>query len=319
MQRSTALIPGSILVAALALLPGPAAGQTSNDPQDPGTPTTQGTQDQGMQNQGTPQARGTQTQGTQGQGMEGQGAQAAQGGMAQGPASADPQALELVNRLIETMGGQSNFDRARYFRFTFAGRRRHYWDKWTGQHRLEGQNAQGQSFVVLSNVNTRQGTAYLNGQQVEGAAVQEYVNGAHAAWVNDTYWLLAPYKLKDPGVNLKHEGSEQLDGVNYDKLAVTFQQGTGLTSGDRYWFYISKNSGLVERWAYLLQGQPENTQPTHWLWQNWQQIGNVVLSPVRVQVGGQGPESRIEFTDLAVTESMPETVFTSPEAPAGAQ
>lgn len=218
-------------------------------------------------------------------------------------------APELVEATLQAMGGRPAWDASRHICFTFAARRAHCWDRHTGRHRLEGQSADGKTFVVLSNINTREGNAFLDGQPVTGEQARQYVEGAYQAWVNDTYWLLAPYKLQDPGVNLTYEGPEAIDGVQYEKMALTFGQNVGLTPGDRYWVYINPANGLMERWAYVLQTQDPNSQPTHWLWQGWQKYGGIMLAPTRVQVGA---DEKIEFTNIAVRTNVPDEVYTSP-------
>jgi hypothetical protein len=219
-------------------------------------------------------------------------------------------ANDVSEALLQAMGGRPAWDRARHLCFTFAAARAHCWDKYTGNHRLEGKNQQGQAFVVLENINTRQGSAFLNGQPVPQDQLQAYLDGAYQAWANDTYWLLMPYKLQDPGVNLEYVGSEEIDGVRYEKLHLTFGQNVGLTPGDQYWAYINPRTGLMERWSYILQNQDPNSQPTQWLWQGWQKYGSIMLAPNRVQVGGDG---RIEFTGIEVAGDVPDTVYTSPQ------
>jgi hypothetical protein len=136
--------------------------------------------------------------------------------------------------------------------------------------------------------------------------------------VNDTYWLLMPYKLQDPGVNLAYEGTTELDGKSYDKLHVTFGK-VGLTPGDQYWAFINRDTHLMDRWAYLLQDEPREAAPTAWLWQGWQRFGKIQLAPTRQQVGG---DRKLELSDIAVFETLPDSVFTSPApvaAPAAGQ
>ncbi|HXO29659.1 MAG TPA: hypothetical protein VOA80_20070, partial [Thermoanaerobaculia bacterium] len=50
----------------------------------------------------------------------------------------DPKAVAVADATLAAMGGQAAWDGTHYLRFTFAGRRTHFWDKWTGRHRLEG-------------------------------------------------------------------------------------------------------------------------------------------------------------------------------------
>ena len=93
-----------------------------------------------------------------------------------------------------------------------------------------------------------------------------------------------PYKLRDPGVNLSYAGEETIDGKTYDKLALSFGK-VGLTPGDRYWVYINRDTGLMDRWAYILQDMPKEGPPTVWKWEGWQKYGNIMLAPHRTQVG----------------------------------
>src|SRR5215218_3731277 len=136
-------------------------------------------------------------------------------------AQAAPSASDVANQVMQALGGKEAWDSTHYLRFSFAGRRTHHWDKWTGRHRLEGQTPEGQKYVVLHNINTHQGEDWIDGKKAEGDAAKEWLDRAYGAWVNDTYWLLMPYKLQDPGVNLTYEGTEQLDGNTYDKLHLS--------------------------------------------------------------------------------------------------
>lgn len=227
-------------------------------------------------------------------------------------ASAQPTAADVAGQVMQALGGKEAWDATRFLRFTFAGRRTHHWDKWSGRHRLEGQSPEGQKYVVLHDLNSREGEVWLDGQKAEADAAKEWLDRAYGAWINDTYWLLMPYKLQDPGVNLTYEGTEQIEGMTYDKLHLTFGN-VGLTPGDEYWAYINRDTHLMDRWAYLLQagpGQPRAPEPTVWRWQGWQKYGNILLSPTRAQVTG---DRKLELTDIAVFETLPDSVFTSPE------
>ncbi|HEX7181669.1 MAG TPA: hypothetical protein VF756_07490 [Thermoanaerobaculia bacterium] len=224
-------------------------------------------------------------------------------------AQGGPSAEKVAGQVMQALGGKEAWDATRFLRFTFAGRRTHHWDKWTGRHRIEGQTQEGQRYLVLHNINTRQGDAWLDGQKLDGDKAKEWLERAYQAWVNDTYWLLMPYKLRDPGVKLTHEGTEQIDGKTYDKLHLTFES-VGLTPKDRYWAYINRDTHLMDRWAYVLQDQPADAQPTVWAWQGWQRYGKIMLAPSRSQVTG---DRKLELGDIAVFDSLPDSVFTSPE------
>jgi hypothetical protein len=223
-------------------------------------------------------------------------------------AIADPAAAAVVDALTQALGGEAAWDGTHYLHWTFAGRRTHTWDKWTGRHRLEGKTKEGESYVVLDNINTREGTAFVNGKPAAGEQAKKLVEGSYGAWVNDTYWLLMPYKLKDHGVNVTYAGKDEIEGKGYDKLALSFGQ-VGLTPGDHYWAWINRDTHLMDRWAYVLQDQPKDAAPTIWLWNGWQRYGKIMLAPSRIRVGGEG---RLELANIDVPETLPDSVFTAP-------
>jgi len=221
-------------------------------------------------------------------------------------ARSDARAVAVAERVVEALGGTAAWEATRFVRFDFAGRRRHWWDRYDGRHRVEGTTQEGAPYVVLHNVQSREGRAWVGGQAVSGDRAKEMLENAYGAWVNDTYWLLMPFKMKDPGVILAYEGEEQVNGSTYDKVRLSFE-GVGLTPQDRYWVYVDRTSGLVDRWAYVLQGQ--SPPPTTWIWKDWQSYGRLKLSPLRVNAEN-GRELRLDA--IALPAAMPEAVFTDP-------
>ncbi len=225
------------------------------------------------------------------------------------PETAPPSAEQVVDSLAAALGGPEAWQATRYLHFTFAGRRTHTWDRATGRHRVEGQTQDGKNYVVLSNLDTQQGVASVEGQLVAAGSAEaaELLKLAYGAWVNDTYWLLMPYKLRDPGVSLRHDGRETIDGRTYDKLAMSFEK-VGLTPGDRYWVYVDTETHLVGRWAYHLEGMKPEEPPTAWTWEGWQTYGGIQLAPMRRKVGS---DRTLELSDLRVETTLPDSVFTS--------
>ncbi len=232
-------------------------------------------------------------------------ADSAQGG------NAGPSVDELVARVTAGLGGEQAWQEARYITFEFAGRRSHWWDRYTGRHRMEGTTREGARYVVLENVHDegKAGRAWLDGKEVTGDDGAMMVQHAYAAWVNDTFWLISPYKLRDPGVHLEAAGKETVDGVTYDKLHLSFDH-VGLTPGDQYWMFINPTTGRVDRWQYVLESQ--EPPPTVWRWIDWKQYGpGIWLSSRRDKLGDEPVE--LTLGPIEVPKSLPESVFTSPE------
>ena len=242
------------------------------------------------------------------------------------PAGSDPRAIEIADRVLVALGGEAAWAGTRNLVFTFAvargdtelTRRTHYWDRTTGRHRIEYTDRDQRSFVVIHTMGSTIGDttasavlAAAGGAPVsDPAELRGLKERAHAMWVNDGYWLLMPYKLKDPGVHLAYDGEKTEDGRTWDVIHLRFDQ-VGLTPGDQYWAYVNRDTGLLERWAFRLESMPPDAEPKAFDWMNWRRYGGILLSDAKVAVGGN---QRIFFPDLAVFDELPASVFTSTAA-----
>jgi hypothetical protein len=239
-------------------------------------------------------------------------------GSSQEPADGDPKAREVADRLLRALGGKDSWEKARYFRFDFVVENKgkvvadfkHLWDRYTGKYRVEGQTDAGKKYVVLyQNINAKKGDVFVNAQPVQGQEKQKFLETGYERFINDSYWLLMPYKWRDPGVRLKYEGkSEGEHGQVWDKVLLTFQN-VGLTPKDRYWAFVNQKSGLMDRWEYILQGGKGPATAADWL--DWRQFGGIMLSTEKKI---KGKPTRILFKNLAVSSSLDEKPFTSMEA-----
>src|SRR5262245_54374320 len=124
-------------------------------------------------------------------------------------AASDPSAVALANSVMQHMGGKQAWDKTRFLRWNFFGRRLHHWDRWTGDVRIEAKDR-----VMLLNLGTKNGHVFDKGVEItDPTARRQALEEAYEIWVNDSYWLIMPYKLLDPGVNLKSLGpSKMADG-----------------------------------------------------------------------------------------------------------
>jgi hypothetical protein len=230
------------------------------------------------------------------------------------PPHADPatRAHGIADEVMLALGGKDAWNGTHFLRFDFAveagGQKRpprsHTWDKWTGRYRLEGRTPEGDPYVVLMNVNTKQGQAWKKGIALAGDDLQKMLEKAYGAWINDTYWLLMPFKMRDPGVNLEWTGETKPDAGDEDKIVLTFGQ-VGLTPKDRYTVYVNRATHLVDRWDYVLQDGDKGS----FLWKDWRHVGRLMLSADRVSM----PEKvRIFFPVLDAPATVADSVFTTP-------
>lgn len=213
---------------------------------------------------------------------------------------ADEKAAAIAAKVMEAMGGAKAYNNTHYLTWRFFGKRFHVWDKWSGDARVED----GKGLVVSVNINTRKGKAWQNGVEITDAAVlEEKLTWGYEAWINDSYWLVMPYKLRDPGVTLAYTREDKTeDGRAADVLTMTFEN-VGVTPENKYEVFVDKESGLVTQWSFFekaADSQPRFTNP----WSNWKRHGEIMLSADR----GRG-----SHTDVAVLTQVPATTFTSPE------
>jgi hypothetical protein len=229
-------------------------------------------------------------------------------------AASDPKAVAIADKVMAALGGQKAWEGTRYLHFDFAvdreGKtlfsRAHTWDKWSGRYRLDAKTKEGDPLVVLMNINTKEGEAWRKGKKLLGEEKRRELEQAFGAWTNDTYWLLMPYKLRDPGVNLALAGEEKKDGKTWDKLLLTFDN-VGLTPKDKYWVYVNRDTGLVDRWDFVLKGEAK--PPSTFTWEGWKSCGKIQLPSDHVSTKDK---VRIHHPMLEAPAAVADSVFTNP-------
>jgi hypothetical protein len=214
-------------------------------------------------------------------------------------AESDPKAVALAESTLVRMGGRDAWAHTHYLQWNFFGRRKHTWDRFTGMDRIETGDR-----IVLVNIQTHDGHVFDKGAEItDPAAKKAALDLGYGWWVNDSYWLIMPYKLLDPGVNLKYLGPSKLsDGRAADLLGLTFGAGIGMTPENRYDVWIARDTGLVEQWSYYAAAADTAPQFTM-AWKGWKRFGKMLLATDH----GQG-----EPWETAAPDSVPRALFEKP-------
>lgn len=211
----------------------------------------------------------------------------------------DPAAVELADSIMIAMGGRENWDNTRFISWNFFGRRDLVWDKHTGDVRIE---SQPDSTVYLVNINTLKGRVQINGEELtDRDSLQKMLEKAKSIWINDSYWLVMPYKLKDTGVTLKYLGEDTtLTGVKANVLEVTFEN-VGDTPQNKYRVYVDLGDNLVKQWAYYKDAAQDSASAV-WPFDNYKRYGDILLSADRSD--NRGPR------DVRVDQKLSPETFT---------
>lgn len=123
-------------------------------------------------------------------------------------------------------------------------------------------------------------------------AQDEDGKAAYGRWVNDSYWLLAPLKILDPGVKVSYEGMKDADGASWETLRVSFEK-VGLTPEDNYLLYIDPETKLVQAWDYM----PKGDTVMHGTWDKYEDFNGLKLATEHVFAG-----KLIRFADVKVVQ-----------------
>jgi len=214
----------------------------------------------------------------------------------------DPRAVAIADQVLQACGGKENWEHTRYLVWRCLGKRLNVWDKETGDIRVESRKS-----IVLMNLNTMKGRAWLRGREItEKEELQRAMEYGYEAWVNDSYWIFLPFKLRDEGVVLEYvgEGKAEEGGNVADILSLTFRN-TGLTPENKYHIYVDRSTKLIVRWDFYLNAsdpEPRFTMP----WKNYKRYGEILLSDDR---------GTKKHTDIAVFDELPEDILTKPDRP----
>ncbi len=210
------------------------------------------------------------------------------------PAQSDAKAVAAVDGMLAALGGAPAWDKAKQIswelKYTLDGDMkfwfRHHWDRWNGRHRFEVVDMNTHKAAVSANddklrkwrvamydlfdTEARRYAEY-GGKPIARDDVKKFVVFALTHWKQNHYQLAFHYKVKDPGVILKHVGEyKEKDGLckpTCDTIKVTFASGVG---EDTYYININSESKLPE---FIEKQSPKGR--IGFLLQDWQTVSGM--------------------------------------------
>lgn len=176
---------------------------------------------------------------------------------------ADEKSNTLLKALAEVNGGYEKLSMKKDVQFKYV------YDNFENgkdvsleKHIFDGEHSWGSYKTHQRNVLPKQ----------EGLAVQSLVDGKPALTLNgkhiadekalgatvflrkvNFYWFTMMYKLQDPGTIYKHLGTEDVNGVTYDKVSLTYNSGiTKKEKNDEYILYFNPKTHLIDFFFFSL-------------------------------------------------------------------
>lgn len=213
----------------------------------------------------------------------------------------DAKAKSIAEKVMKSMGGEKAWNKTRYLAWTFNNQYQ-VWDKHQNRFRWERD-----SLVAIIDTQTKDGNVYVAGQELQNPEEkQKLLDRAYALWINNSYWLVMPFKLKDDGVTLKYIGEgTTMAGEEADILEMTFES-VGLTPQNKYRLWVNKKDELITQWAFYRNYTDEHPTFTR-RWNGYQKYGRIRLASDR-----SNPQSDFKLTHIAAPKAVPDKVFNSP-------
>lgn len=213
------------------------------------------------------------------------------------PEKSDVIAVELADKVIKAHGGEENWDNTHYISWNFLGVRDLIWDKYTGNVRID---FPGEKSTYLININQDTGRVKIGDRELTKAdSLDKYIERGKQIWVNDSYWLVFPFKLKDPGVQLQYAGQDSTENENLaDVISLTFEK-VGFTPQNKYKAYIDPDSYLILQWDFY-RNASDSVATFKNVWTDYQEYGDIMLS------SGRGER---ELRNIKVAQEWDDSVF----------
>jgi len=184
-----------------------------------------------------------------------------------------PEAEAMAEKMLKTINNEA-YKNTRFMEWSYAGGAHTYkWDKENGKVTVRWND-----YIVHLNLNdtSKSVVSDLN-KQLSGKEASEVISTAWNYFNNDSFWLVAPFKVFDKGTNRSvvslADGSEG--------LMVSYTQG-GTTPGDSYLWKLDAN-GFPESYQMWVKIIPIGGIAS--TWEGWQAMESGVFLPTAHKLG----------------------------------
>ena len=156
-----------------------------------------------------------------------------------------PEADALAQKMLKAMNA-SNYEQTRFLEWSYRNDSHHYkWDKTNGLVEVEWSDKK----VILNLANPSASEVYEKNLTIIGNASSDLIDSALNKFNNDSFWLVAPYKVFDDGTTRSIVTLE--DGSQ--ALLVSYTKG-GSTPGDSYLWRLNPDGfpNAFQMWVNII-------------------------------------------------------------------
>jgi len=217
-------------------------------------------------------------------------------------AGSDNRALEVADSIVKYHGGRGAWDNTAFLTWNFFGARTLHWDKINSRVRIDVPKDNAVFILDYSGEELAGRVRKLGNEVTDPEALATDLSAAYSMFINDAFWLVHQFKLKDSGVTLKYAGEARVDPQAQRPSYIIDQtfDGVGDTPQNRYRLFVDKVTYRINTWQFFREaGDTEPAIETPW--SGYRPYGDIVLSNDR---GG-----RFQLTNVAVKKRVDERLF----------
>lgn len=211
----------------------------------------------------------------------------------------EPQAERFVDRMWSALNYEA-WQETGALRWRMAkGRPLFLWDRkrdWV-QVRYENERPAVEVYLALA---SRDGVAVSDAAPLPKTAQAQWLARAYADWANDSFWLIAPFKARDPGTERAWVTGEN----GTPQVLVSYQTG-GVTPGDAYLWHLDED-GRPFAWQMWVQVIPIGGLEVRW--GEWHRlatgawVAQVREGPFGLQMVMDPLEGAFDLADLVTSD-----------------
>lgn len=177
--------------------------------------------------------------------------------------TAGTEADELAHLMLDALNHEA-YNSLNTISWTYMGDHHYMWDKKVDSVSVRW----GEKYARFS-TQSLHGVAMEKGIQLTGVEAQEVIDRAWVLFANDSFWLVAPFKVNDPGT------VRSVVEVDRRKcLLVTYTSG-GVTPGDSY-LWMLDNQYRPVAWKFWVKIIPIGG--VSFTWDDWKEYQGVWFS-----------------------------------------
>ena len=196
-----------------------------------------------------------------------------------------PKAEQLADRMLEALNDEA-YQELDVIKWSFPRGHHFVWNR-----KEDSVEVKWSDYEVVFKTKTLDGQAYHQGEKLEDDDKRSAIDDAWTLFANDSFWLVAPFKVRDSGTTRSYVETEDGPG-----LLVTYSSG-GVTPGDSY-LWVLDESYRPKYWKMWVSIVPVGG--LKFIWEDWEEKEGVWFGTLHQ---GPGPVE-ISLKNLEVTSTL---------------